>query len=442
VTPCLLLQDRPIDVTPSWVLCHQDVLTQVLLDKVFLPGFDAARTLQIRETALAIQLERARTRPEFTDPGTGRSADLANAILEPARTLFGTGTQPGRVRRVQDFLREHRFAGIAPWDFVIAFYVGGGWGGSLEQLRDLVYAGSVTGAARAALQQLDSDRANTSPFDALKAFFGRVRVEDLEPAVVPTTIAQGLRDQGMVDGIVDALLQLHVLEQSPDDLGLRAAVQAAWDTLRGPAAAPALTPPVGAGDVVAAQAAAADLEAQATAQVAFNQLRCHIQENLLHYAHAVWGREDADQRLLRLQGRGLLSSLIGNEILGFLGDRTAYPIVDPDAVRRFLGALDAEKVRGDFDKEADRPVLVTHPTPGTVVETILGECDACEEYIRDSREIDLRRQRGLAGQAEAEARRRRMRLDASPPDLSDPTEHGRVVVNVDGQTDNTGGDGQ
>jgi hypothetical protein len=77
-----------------------------------------------------------------------------------------------------------------------------------------------------------------------------------------------------------------------------------------------------------------------------------------------------------------------------------------------------------------------------VVETILGECDACEEYIRDSREIDLRRQRALAGQAEAEARRRRMRLDATPPDLSDPTKSGRVVINVDGQTDNTDGDGQ
>jgi hypothetical protein len=43
--PCLLVKNPKITVTPEWILCHEDVLVQALLDKAFLPGFASAHAV-------------------------------------------------------------------------------------------------------------------------------------------------------------------------------------------------------------------------------------------------------------------------------------------------------------------------------------------------------------------------------------------------------------
>lgn len=70
---------------------------------------------------------------------------------------------------------------------------------------------------------------------------------------------------------------------------------------------------------------------------------------------------------------------------------------------------------------------VTLPTPGVMVESRVGNCDACEDFIAQSRELDLEQRRQQMNTTrvantlqEAEVRRYEARLAANPPQLDDP----------------------
>jgi hypothetical protein len=123
-----------------------------------------------------------------------------------------------------------------------------------------------------------------------------------------------------------------------------------------------------------------------------------------------------------------------NQILGFLGHKVAFRPSHPEAV---ADQFDAAALEGSIVLQDRPPQLVTVPTQGTILEAAIGQCDACEDFIQESRVIDLRVQRAKAGTDEAEARRRQMRLDATPPNLDDPASSAsgsKVTVTVDGGT--------
>jgi hypothetical protein len=167
----------------------------------------------------------------------------------------------------------------------------------------------------------------------------------------------------------------------------------------------------------------------AASRVEFGRLQCHLNEHWLHYAQAVWMREDHDQRLLRLQSYGPIISMIENELLGFYGDRGAFPLRDPTLVNEIDLATLSRELQEDIDEAKPEPVLITMPTTGVLMEAVTGECDACEDYIHDSRTIDLRIQAAKASQEETEADRRQQRVAQN--DLSDPAPPpGRLVVEI------------
>lgn len=87
-----------------------------------------------------------------------------------------------------------------------------------------------------------------------------------------------------------------------------------------------------------------------------------------------------------------------------------------------LFLLENPEVR-DFRAHRD----VTLPTPGVTVEGRLGACSCCEPETADRLRLERERTaadtalvRGQAAWAEQDARRYRLRLDAAPPDLTDP----------------------
>lgn len=57
------------------------------------------------------------------------------------------------------------------------------------------------------------------------------------------------------------------------------------------------------------------------------------------------------------------------------------------------------------------------PTPGFVVEPKLSCCSGCEDYVEESRQVDLDLRRAQVEQARREAERRAQRLAANPPQL-------------------------
>src|SRR5262249_2373951 len=160
--------------------------------------------------------------------------------------------------------------------------------------------GGLIEKAVSELRRLDSDRASSTPFEAMRTFFSGATLQDFEPLSDPTLIANGLRAAGLYDQIVNPLLAHRLLEAQPTDLGLRSAIQSAMDGLALGTPSTATTPSGSAGSTSSAtstvtpapgallsQSTISDLKDLASAQVTFSQLKCHVEDNILHYMRAI-----------------------------------------------------------------------------------------------------------------------------------------------------------
>jgi hypothetical protein len=257
--------------------------------------------------------------------------------------------------------------------------------------------------------------------DALKDFVAVVGPADYR-AHWNSAMETGLSLLGLSPGLVHALVAWRYLMLVPDDAGLFNAVKAASKKMKAMAKA-AEEAPAGAPEGF-------PILEVAKARVAFHRLQCHIEDNRLHYMQAMWARENSDQRFLRLQSYGAVAAVLENNLRGFLGSKAAFPITDRAAVG---GQIDFDTIIGNVAPEEPAvPQLVTLPTQGTLLDAIVGECDACEEFIQQSRLIDLRVQEAKAKAEESEAERYGKRIEAGDYTPPGPLGGGKVVVTVDG----------
>lgn len=386
VQPCVLLKNPRPSMTLDWVLCHEGTLIESLLDETFLEGFDDAKTLKTAEISETLRakanLEQLESLAEQVTPAVLAMLD-AYGVLKQAIGAAETVVEScghGNILCIVTSLDE------ATLEHVIAWF-------TIPRL-------GLTALERLAAD-IDSD---VNAARALRTFLSTIG---------PNTFAEP-RSEHAIENELDSLFggdsNLKEEPLSYDDAGLRGTVAAAAQLAKS-----AIDP-----------ASAFDQEQPPVAEIAaatasFERLQCHLEENWLHYSQAVWLRENHGQRFTRLKrNHGELIPVIENELLGFYVDRTAYPLRNPDAVN----AIDMDEIlaeaRAERDAEQDEPVLISLPTPGMALEATVGECNACEEYIDSSREIDLRRQEAVARQEEAEATRRLDRLELEPTDLSDP----------------------
>jgi hypothetical protein len=125
----------------------------------------------------------------------------------------------------------------------------------------------------------------------------------------------------------------------------------------------------------------------------------------------------------------MIAAVLDNEVLGFLGHKAAYSINDLGAVKRWI---DFDEMKKTISIPPGEPQLVTLPTQGTVLEAIIGQCDGCEDFIQQSRLIDLRVQEAKAKEEESEANRYEKRVESG--DYSDPKvlTTGKVIITIDG----------
>ncbi|MFQ5846208.1 MAG: hypothetical protein ACE5IQ_00885 [Candidatus Methylomirabilales bacterium] len=422
VTPCLLLPNPAVRVTPNWVLCHEGILKEALLDKVYLPGFQAARILETHEVFLDMKKEKAKAKGDVPEP-------LQEGLREHVEAILGTyATLNGALRKVKKAADSNAcktaafFGGALGWATCVAAKVG------VTPLRRVLYLGMLQGNITAvnAVKKLGDDSKNdrVKSSDALRSFFAAVTPRDYQYNVVYAHLAKGLEAIGVPSGLVDALLGNQIVDLISDDAGLYNAVKAAAEKLTDIWERP---PPQEMEDVEVKEGFSTMDIAQA--RVAFEQLQCHIHDNLLHYLQAMWLREHRDQRFLRLQSYGNVAAILQNEILGLLGHKAAYRLTDLEAVEPWVKF---EEMRNGISAEPGEPQLVTLPTPGTVDEAVLGECDVCEPFIQQSRLIDLRVQDAKAKQEESEAARYGKRVETG--DYSDPRGRadGKVIINIDG----------
>ncbi len=416
--PCVLLPNPIKAITPAWILCHADLLKRDLLDKSFLAGFEGARLLETHEVFLELKQKEQQT--NVKDDVPEETQDEMRTYVDAIVDTYA------RLRRDFDRL-ERTVKKCAIYGPGMPICVAAKLR-STTPLRRALYLALLyaNNTAVNALRRLMEDKdKNVKSSEALRSFFAAVTPTDYKFNPVTAAVAKGLEALGLPKKLVDALLSLNLVDLLTDDAGLYNAVKAAFEKLNDIFELPSLPE----GDVGVAKEGFSSMDI-AEARVAFEQLKCHIEENLLHYLQAMWLSEHHDERFLRLQGYGNIAAILQNELLGFVGHKAAYAVINLEELKRwvnFKGIMDQVEVG---NKE---PQLITLPTLGTVLEAMVGQCDSCEEFIQKSRVFDLRTQEAKARQEESEANRYEKRVENeeySDPDLQTA---GKVVINIDGQ---------
>jgi hypothetical protein len=164
----------------------------------------------------------------------------------------------------------------------------------------------------------------------------------------------------------------------------------------------------------------------AEARVAQDALLAHITTHECYYRQAVWASLGVDDRLLILRLMNDLPRTVEPRVVGFLADDCALPL-RLDQYPEIAAWLDQNVVHNQGLLADPTTFTVTLPTGGVKVETRLGQCSTCEDFIENHRELDLA-QKGAevdlvkerVAQEKLETKRYQARLDATPPMLDDP----------------------
>jgi hypothetical protein len=166
-----------------------------------------------------------------------------------------------------------------------------------------------------------------------------------------------------------------------------------------------------------------DLRSTAEAAEREAALLKHLTDNLNYYRFALWNALP-----LAAQAPYLATiiplGLAEPRAIGSHGDKLAFPVI-PDYHPQ-LGSYLTEVLDGLKEIE---PVTedITLPTAAVTMESRLGSCDGCEEFIMEHRELDLKQKAAevrmaeeRANQEEVEVQRYKDRLTQAPPILEDP----------------------
>lgn len=445
VVPCVLLSMPQDVVIPAWVLCHEHILKAVLLDKVFLPGFEAAKTLETEAALERIEEESPPPLPPNapTAPTNRHEEEMQRhrqAILDAFNCLLENEED------AEDDIDQLGECGINIFCIVSEL------GDLASRLPKLIYSGllRVNSSAFNALNRLRRDQ-NTAPaLEAIRNFFASVTPRDYQYNIIASTLAEALDQIGIPEAIVNVMIDGGLIAYVDDDCGLYVAVKAAYERLQNLEAAlrsadleqqAATTFEEGAASPVFAEPEAPISRlARAEAEVEFNRLKCHIEENRTHYFTAIWSRTTIGLRRSTLFPQ--LECLLQRTPIGFVEDKAAYPITHREMFERWFKFAELEDIKKRWAARSSEVLKVSLPTPGLIAEATVGQCCACEDYIVESRLIDLRQRGALASQEEAEAKRREKRIEAGQLEPFDPCctdEHSRTRQETGDYSESTEG---
>lgn len=456
--PCVLLPVTEETITEQWVLCHEYLLKGGLLSRTFLPGFDAAKTLATQET-LERQEEAAalppatQETPAPNDPIETELAGLRRQIVNRYNQLLNA--EANSADSVDDLV-----SALLAFDLLTAGQEVSNLINDMPELFALATL-RLNPTAINALEGLKaSDTDGESATSALRVFFSAVTPRDFKHVnPLGNIVGKALESMGIPEAVVDILVFTwpEILGVVRDDRGLYVAVKGAHERLANLAASLAIGDQENAAqaafDTAAASAVFAGPQAPfselelAEAQVEFERLKCHLTENRFHYYQLIWNAQSASEAWRKVFPQ--LDCFLERQPIGFVEDKAAYPVQFSDALRRFFpidnnGETSLKdflaRLKEKFNDQSRQTSEIVLPTLGTVAEAVLGECCACEDYIIDSRKVDIRQGNARAALDEAkaqidtaEANRRAQRIAADPADLSDPIEHahGQLHVSVE-----------
>jgi hypothetical protein len=458
----------------NFLIAHEGILRESILSDVYLTGFDAAKLLAASERYCAVKCAPPCPCdvPKDTPPVAATESPAAEGGAVPSAVDQAAGAVTGAVRAVRsaiatlrgaspnqicglanDVERWARYSGLKFWDTMNASQKAAyeeEWRQAKMQYHRWLYR-------EVALESIMPRFWNSAVDFGASTDETPARLErflmDATPQVVDAISLIALTSTPVAAGravdIVHELLANTCLNILPlieniafDDASLGSAMQQARNALE--AHKRALGDASQAGDAtppaeeqreeqeeVLAKAEPPEFPPRqlAEAQVAEQALLSHVKTNESYYREAIWKRLDPNDRFRFLSLIGNVTAFAENEVLGFVGDKAVMPVrLDqyPDLRSWFKrNVLDQEGI----DDESD-PFDVTLPTRGVALESRLGACDSCEEFVMLHRghdlalkaaEVKAAEERGK--QEELETKRYAERLDQTPPVLDDPDPH-------------------
>jgi hypothetical protein len=234
---------------------------------------------------------------------------------------------------------------------------------------------------------------------------------------------------------------------SPDDMGVPAAAQRLADRQTALDSAPAVDQAVAAGKKMAdeadqkqSQQAAEDvlemkfgLEDVGRARERRSTLLNHLNDHLDYYRFVLFQSLPPSEQLDRLMngsGGALRVGMFEPRVVSMHGPHLAVPLhnAGEEIISKFRETIIA--TLSTIPSATSRVML---PTPGMTIESRLGHCSAAEDFIEQSRAIELRRLTATTRQAELEADRLEARLTAKK--LDDPRTPSVPVRLQVGETD-------
>jgi hypothetical protein len=293
------------EITAEWVGCHEGLLRAALRDQTLAGGFDAARRLVQPTTRSLI-------------------ADVAAAFEVEFRAV----DPEDREEEDDDSWNPFEDAWNAATDLVLGV---------------LKVPGALSGEGDAKAVDPTLILGPLPTTDAVRGFLhGLVKAPTVAGVVWALTLLRRYYGKNMVPPALDQVI------------GRAASILAAEGANTQPDLAASET--LAAAAVAERERAREEELARQRAEVEFGRLRCHIDDNLLYYMHAIWVAEDPAQRYARLSGHTLAGeafwNLVENRPLGFHLNGTIFPV-------RLGAELEEELVQWVSGSDDAAPALTT-----------------------------------------------------------------------------------
>ena len=447
------------DLTEAVVRRNETALSDALLEGSLRGGFEALRfleayTLAVKEQASrrtaaskVAQVGKSATKPPDTSVDSKEQRDLVAAVkdlreaarqfsgdLEPHRALNAIGDHAAVPSNDRLSARRWLYRMLVEARF-------GSFASELRSLKDRSDAQLTVEYARQLATVLPSPQGSPT-----LGSLGELSDGDKETIALGPAIHDGHLKAAWDWAWWSGRCREESL-YSPDDMGIPGRVQRLSEKWQAFDASPAADAATAMGDKAKDQAdarqdqqAAEDvlemkfpLEEVAKNRERADALMAHLSEHWSYYRFALFQALPPSEQLDRLitgSSNVLRAGMFEPRVVSAHGDQLAIPLNTSNypGLEAFL-----LNMLGDVKETEPSTSTVLLPTPGMSIESRLGRCTGCEDYIERTRAIELRRLSAVADQAEHEAARLKARLDSRPPVLdSEATRHEAVRVELNG----------
>jgi hypothetical protein len=444
---CLLVEQPDLGVVDvPFVLAYQDRLQRALLNKTYIAGFDAARSLYAQGWFDTTSIQKA----EFEE--AAKQSLAASAPPTPEKPIITLARQlAAALEKIFDadlmdaaeVLAQHydAFDGIEVSDkdkaaaeatlglFNYAFKL------------NLVSAG-IEDRARTYMAAIEDDSSESGIVGAMGSFLAGAddewvtNLKMIAASLVIANLASLLAVTFPL--LVPVFITLAVIQ---NDAGYPALVGKAKQALKAYETS-AVVPPPGPDASTAADLKTMEppqlfsLQDLAMAHADFDALCLHIEKNRIYYMNQIWKAEDPNARFERFRQMGI-DGFVENRLIGFAGERAIFPLrlsaldasvrtilqeklaaFDPTVVDT-IGTGDAATSVGPIQEVA--PQFLSLPTPAVYMDGALGQCELLEPYLVQRRDIERRIAQAEAELAEIRVADARAYLGTAAPTAIQPS---------------------